>query len=223
MVSRGLGRVPFVDPRNYDNLLDDKNPGLKARALPGALTQRKWCLRKWVDQGATARCSAFALTHELSAAPIYHQRLPLGPQALYDIIQETDRAAGRNFGPDGGATTNAMADVAVKLGLWGGYDWDYQGDAALGFLARNAPIISGTNWYTSMYDRDTEGIIHIMPRARVDGGHLFTINGYDPSKGDGLLRIAQTWGDGYYYLTIPDWYRLISEDGEIVIPRELPF
>lgn len=221
--TKGTGRIPFVDPRNMDYLLADRAPGLYARAasLTKPRTVRNWMLRTWLDQSVKPFCTAYGSLHELYCGPIYHKKKPIiDPDHLFALIQSEDRRHGRVYTE--GATTNAACAVMVQLGFWGGYDWDYEGPSALGALMSEYPIIAGTAWTDSMFDRDREGIIRVTSwNLASAGGHLYCVNGINLKRG--LVRIANTWGDGYYWLPIEDFLRLVREGGETVLPRELPF
>ena len=55
-------------------------------------------------------------------------------------------------------------------------------------------------------------------------GHAIVCNGVNTTTG--LVRLKNSWGtswgrEGHAYLSFADLERLIAEDGEVVLPREL--
>jgi hypothetical protein len=176
---------------------------------------RNWWTKN--DQGQTPRCTSFGTLTNLACTPITHPgHNPLSdPQKFYEEIQANDRAAGYNF--DEGATADSAMKAARDRGYikawWHGYTID---DAHRGIMEH--PLIAATLWYPSMFDRDAEGIVKIGQYDRTEDGHLYTLNEYNPARG--LWRIAQTWGDGNYFMSDETLFRLIHEAGEIIMVDE---
>lgn len=225
-----LGRVRHWDPKNEDYYVEDKAPRL--RALGGELIKgrtlaanrdRAWRNWWWGNQGQTSQCTAYGTLHLMGCAPVIHKgKNPLwNPVDLYRLIQSIDISEGRNYGFDGGATTLAACKAAERIGWIGGYEWVKDFESCLGYLHDVGPLIAGTNWYDSMFKRNEYHVTTITNDAYVVGGHLYCVNGIYPQLK--RVRIAQTWGDGYYYLSIADFRRLFEEDGEIALLRELPW
>src|SRR5690348_9608547 len=121
-MSNGLGRVPHYDSRNER---------YRIRALvaapPVSITSRYWNdSGLWLDQGHTSQCTAYSLLHLMADGPVTHAVRPLMPPAdVYERIQHVDRAEGRDYGPDGGATMLAQSKAALALGWYGEYRWGY--------------------------------------------------------------------------------------------------
>jgi hypothetical protein len=225
-----LGRVQHWDVRNENFYVDEVAPYLRAHArlltnrrTLAANRDRSWRQWWWGDQGTTSQCTAYGTLHLMAAAPVIHPRQNplLLPEDLYKLIQSIDKDEGRDYGWDEGATTLAACKAAMRMGWIGGYEWVRDFETALGYLHDVGPLLVGTNWYSSMDTRDEHGNIRITPSAVVRGGHLYCVNGLSPNMR--RARIAQTWGDGYYYISIEDLRRLFYEDGEIALLRELPF
>lgn len=230
MSGKGTGLVIRHDIRNERYLMRDallasrdltyKTPSDDAPTpVPFEPRSVKWRAYWWGDQGNTPRCTAFGTLHLLAAGPVSHagQNPAYDPQRLYEAIQAQDRSQGYDFGVDGGATSVAAHEVARRAGWYGAYYWGYTLATAQEGIAR-APLVFGTNWYDSMYSRDAEGIIRIAANSPTDGGHFYTVNGYDHKRG--LWRIYQTWGDGYYFIGDDDLHRLIREGGEFALVTE---
>lgn len=171
------------------------------------------------DQGPTPRCTAFGTLTNLACTPITHPKHnPLAdPQLFYQEIQLEDRKMGNHFSE--GATADAAMKAARKnkwISAWRHIYTLDTGQAAI----QIHPLIAATNWYPSMDDRDSNGVIRISVNDRTDSGHLYALNGYDPKKG--LWRIANTWGDGDYYIEDETLFRLVHEAGDLIIVEETP-
>lgn len=221
----GLGRIPHVDPKNFDYLI---KPSLSPRALVhrvartlGIQRPRHW--HQWAHyfQGDTPRCTAYGSKTWLAADPL-HATVAwlrnLDADSWYADNVAEDRKHGRVFSE--GATTLAAMEVGKRRGYWDRYEWSYDFDVIRNTVHDQQPVIVGTNWYASMWDRDAEGICgRPSPTEQPDGGHLFCLNGYDPKRD--LFRNPETWNDGDYLIPGELMRRLISEDGECVLPHKI--
>lgn len=216
----GLGRKPHFDQRNLRYLIRDV---IAPRTLTMAATTprlRRWPQWKRFDQGPTPRCTLFGQLTLLAAGPV-HPKVKffstLDVDDLFAQIVAEDRAQGRFY--DEGATTLAAMEVGKRLGWYGEYRWAYEMTDALAALCYVTPLAFGTNWYESMWDRDSEGIARIRNNSPIAGGHFYTVRGYDPKRD--LYVHPSTWGDGDYLIPGDDMRRLLAEDGECVVVREL--
>lgn len=247
MRPKGLGLVPHFDPRNLNYLISDVVPvsqserkaAILASRSPGAesgnavadvgrgpaTSKYHWDSAWWGDQGDTSMCTAFALTHAMADGPVTHRgQNPLAdPRATYAEIQSIDKAEGRDYGPDGGATSLAMAKCAMRRGWIGEYRWGY---SLADFLAgiKVGPVLLGVNWYSGMDWPDKKRGV-IRANGFVRGGHEIVANGVDLD--DGLVRLKNSWGrqygrGGHAYLPFEDLERLIAEDGDVLLFREMP-
>lgn len=226
VATKGLGRIAHFDPTNLSYLVKDNPPARKvgmlraiARAM-GVRDTRSW--RQWMYfyQGTMPACTAFGSATYLATDPVrpaldYLRNLDC--VALYRAIQTQDRSEGRYY--SGGATTLAAMKVGQARGWWRGYQWVYDMDTLLRTLHDSKPVIMGTNYYESQFDRDAEGIARITPATRLAGGHFYVLRGYNPRKG--LVTSPQTWNDGDYKYPVDDIARLLGEDGECVVPDEI--
>lgn len=223
----GLGRIEHYDDRNWR--LNEVLPLLPkrvnfirkvARGL-GIKDKRSW--RQWMFyyQGNTPACTGFGSATKVAAAPLRPNMdvlRALNPAQWYADNQAEDRKNGRNFSE--GATTLAAMEVGKRYGHWSEYRWTYNIDDVLAVLHDTDSVIMGTNWYTSQWDKDSEGIVRIKPGSPLAGGHLFTLDGYDPRRG--LVRHATTWNEGFYLHPVEDIDRMLREDGECVVTFETP-
>jgi hypothetical protein len=179
----------------------------------------------WGDQGATSQCTAYSLLHFMEDGPVtHHGPNPLeAPAAVYAAIQAIDRAEGRDYGVDGGATMLAQCKAALGRKWFGEYRWGYTLDELITAVLTAGPVLVGTNWYTGMFDPDDSDRVRVS--GSLAGGHAYLINGVNRTTG--LFRLKNSWGRtwarrGHAYLSFDDMARLILEDGEVVLARELP-
>jgi hypothetical protein len=217
---KALGRVEHRDPRNYSATAIVEQA--EATDLPPR--DRKW--RQWLTwyQGSDPFCTLFSALTELSAAPVNQPSkllkaliAKLSISSLWAKIQEEDRSHGRFYAA--GATVLAAAQVGRALGWWKSFAWTYKLEEARRIVSHVRPVIFGTNWYPSLYDRDGEGIARIKAGERSIGGHAYCVNGYDKRRG--LWRHEGTWKDGIRWQTDDDMHRLLeNEEGEVMIPWE---
>lgn len=221
----GLGRVPHYDPKNENYPLEVSRVRAAIFSVTRALAlsrTRSW--RQWLtfDQGATPECTAFGSATFLAADPI-HQQLDwlrrLDVHAWYRDNVAEDRANGRIF-TEGGATTLAAMEVGKRRGYWSEYRWAQTFEDMRTWIHNTAPLIAGTYWYPSMWERDAEGIVSVpRPGESPVGGHLYCVNGYNPKRD--MFRSNSTWGDGVYLIPGDLMRRLFEEEGEAVFPTEL--
>jgi hypothetical protein len=247
MIARagGLGRKEHFDPKNLDYLISDVVPlrdedrkiallaarapvaggPVKPLSVPRgpATSKYHWDAAWWGDQGDTPRCTAFALLHAMADGPVTHrgQNPAADPQEVYEAIVAQDRSEGRVY--SGGATSLAMAKVAMARGWIGEYRWGY---SLADFVAaiKVGPVLLGIDWYTGMDDPEAETAI-IRAKGRYRGGHEIVANGADLD--DGMARLKQSWGranygrNGHGYLPFDDLERLIADGGDVLLFREL--
>jgi hypothetical protein len=233
MTRPGLGRHPHWDPKNEKYKLHVpilRRLGFAIARTLGIPQPRSWRQWKYWDQGNSPECTAFGSATFLAADPTHEAVSWLRVLDVHrwylDNVAE-DKAHGRVFS-EGGATTLAAMEVGKRRGYWDRYEWALSFDAVIAHLHNEAPIIAGTNWHRSMFDRDAEGIVRLKPGSPIDGGHLYTLGAEDPRyriPGEdarrGLATIRQTWGDGDYKIPLEDLERLYREDGEFAFPHKL--
>jgi hypothetical protein len=216
-----LDRIPFLDDRSL-------HPDFSARRLigPTARYKRVWTSRfEPLDQGREGACVGFACAGELAATPIKHTVSNASALLLYRKAQEVDRSEGRNY--PSGATVLAGMKACNKAGLFGKYVWNFGIDDTIDWIVRRGPVVLGINWYESMYDAATDGLIEVS--GRKVGGHAILCNGYWPNHPQfgPVLVLTNSWGldwgiRGRGFLPIDVADRLLKEDGESVAPTDLP-
>lgn len=222
---KGLGRVPHWDPQNDAYRIRDVLPSLAPRRAAAAQrTQRYWDDRAWWgDQGATNACTAYSLVAFMADGPVTHRARPImEPAELYRRIQTIDVNEGRDFGPDGGATMLAQQKAAKALGWIGEYRWGTTLEELVQTVLDVSPVLIGVNWYSDMLTPDRRGWIRVA--GPLVGGHAIVVNGVNTKSA--TLRLKNSWSQlwgkrGHCYLSFDDMDRLIREDGEVVLAREM--
>jgi hypothetical protein len=213
------GLVVHHDPNNDKYLVKDtmaKRPLAAGGPVVWTPTTRRHRQYATFDQGQTPECTGYGSVTLLATADPYNKP-PLTGHDWYLKNVAFDRAAGRFY--DGGATVTAAMEVGRGLGFWDVYRWMYEVRTMQEAIVR-APLIAGTYWYTSMFERDKEGIVADPgPAGSIAGGHLYTINGYDAERD--LWRVPNTWNDGIYWIPGSLMLRLVREEGEIAQPDEI--
>jgi hypothetical protein len=100
------------------------------------------------------------------------------------------------------------------------YSHAFSIDAALAALV-NGPIAVGTVWLDSMMTPAKDGTLTVNKRSKVDGGHEFVIDGYDPTRD--AVRMTNSWGTGWgingqAWIKTDDFAYLLSQQGDVVQP-----
>jgi hypothetical protein len=224
-IARLTGLVIHHDPKNESFLLADSLPKPKgvtktgeADFKPKTTSHR---LYRWFEQDGP-KCTGFSSITLLATAHPYN-RIPLASESpneqraftgddWYDLNVAFDRSRDRYF--DGGATVTASMEIGRRLGFFSEYRWAYT-MRVMQQAIEKAPLIAGTYWYPSMFNRE-------VPKATDsagDLGHQYVLNRYDAKRD--LWRVAQTWGDGYWYIPGDLMYRLVREEGEIAQITEI--
>lgn len=218
----GLGRRPSVDSR------DDAFPMSMALPIeaPG-ITHRYWNAEGWWgDQGSTSQCVAYAWTHWLEDGPITQPKTPHGgaqsvvrPFDLYREAQKVDEWPGEDYD---GTSVRAGAKVLQSMGFVREYRWAFTVDTVVKAVLSVGPVVVGTNWYSGMFEPDSEGLIDVT--GGVVGGHAYVLNGVNVRRG--LFRVKNSWGrdwgrHGHALIGIEDMSRLINEQGEACLAVEV--
>lgn len=224
------GLVIHHDPRNERYLYTDTQPKLVARGEKKAeLPLKPKAHRQWrrYDQGAAPSCTGFSGVTYCAAANEFNPP-PIDGAAWYARVQANDRAEGLNF-PEGGTVTSSMK-TGKDLKLWDVYRWIFD-VPNMERAIQTRPLLGGTNWYPSMFERDAEGIVRTPSKTeRPVGGHMYHIGAWNKARG--LWRIDNTWapsssekalpfGGWCYFVPSELMFRLVREEGEIAVPDEV--
>lgn len=244
---RRLDRIPQFDPKSLDYrvskavvrgvVLEDKE-----------ICSKLWGLDTWLDQGSEGRCVEYGICHDLLAEPEPVANEPLvqavlAHKRIYWPAQREDTFPGGSYpGADPtseGTSVLAGMKAAKALGFYGEYRWSTSLGSALRGMSHLGPLILGINWYEGLSDTDRHG--HIQVTGEQTGGHCILAIGSHIEAIEGFAgKIVQTdqidmdksyvilhnswgkgWGDnGRAKLSIPDFDRLRTEDGEVCIASQ---
>ena len=185
------------------------------------------------DQGDTGSCTGQAEAGALASDPLFGtlalagKRPPDEPMALalYSAAERIDGGAGLPS-EDDGSSGLSVCQAAKDNGLISGYVHCFSLADVLDAL-QSGPVIIGSNWYTSMDEPSSSGMISISPGAQVRGGHETVWRGIDAEArtvfGD------NSWGTsfglhGSMSMAWATLERLLAEqgDGTVSVPLSQP-
>lgn len=215
----GLGRKHSPDERDKNFLMRRLLPPAAEVELP---TRKTWAITpKNLDQGSTGTCVGMSWANFLRCAPIQSKAGVNEEYAfkIYDEAIKIDEWSDNDVDPERqfGSSVRAGAEAVLKFGRLKSYLWAFNLQPVVEWVLTQGPVVLGTNWYSSMFYPDKEGIITITPRASIAGGHAYLLRGVDTKRA--LASISNSWGDdwglsGNALLPFRDLERLIHEDGE---------
>lgn len=189
-------------------------------AAPRPITSRTWRLyRDWqLDQGSTPQCVAFTKKHWELSLPIAN-RVGLPPHQFYARCKERDGWPGEE-----GTSAWAALDVAMEEGLVASHWW-WTGitddDAARTWIQTIGPMWYGVYIPESFFRTDANGIVEVEG-PNLYGHEMLVIGWVKSYKGLGpCFILLNSWGnvwgvEGRAYITEADFYRLLSEGGDLV-------
>lgn len=137
----------------------------------------------------------------------------------YQRAQTMDEWPGEDYD---GTSVRAGAKVLQDTGFISEYRWAWDGMEAIRAVLDIGPVVVGTNWYEGMFEPNDRGLV--VPSGSIAGGHAYLIDGANLNRG--LVRLKNSWSKswgrgGRAVMTITDFSRLISEDGEACLATEL--
>lgn len=226
-----LGRHVLIDSRS-ENFPAETSTALRSvrhAAGPGMP----------LNQQETESCTAHALVGALNLVPHWAPgQLPLGEKDVYAVYSDEEKLMG--FGPyppnDNGGTGTDVCQAAKNRGWLALYQHAGNIQAALLALVIR-PVITGVNWFTS-FDTPVNGLVQIAPGATVRGGHEIcadqivvpsdvTVSNMMSNLDRIMVGLWQSWGPsfgvgGRFYWTAKTWAELMSQGGDVTIPRTAP-
>jgi len=185
-----------------------------------------------LDQGDVGSCTGNAETGALGTDPLYGT-LPAGmgldeafALKLYSAAETID-----GDGPyppnDNGSCGLSVCKAAQNEGLISGYVHCLSLASVLDAISAGHAVILGTNWYDSMDQPDSSGLVAISPGAQVRGGHEYLARGIDTTNR--LVRLDNSWGTGWgdqgsFTYSWDTLERLLAEegDGTVSVPLTQP-
>lgn len=210
MTTRTLDRYENVDLRSRDYPVSAIIPTTQPRSYT-------WSLGTWLDQGSEGACVGFSVAHELAARP-----KPVAgitdevARQLYKRAQVLDQWPGEDYS---GSSVLAGMKAIQELGHIKAYRWAFTADELALAVSRKGPAVLGINWYTGMFNTDTEG--YIAPTGTIAGGHAIACIGYNVTARRFTLHNSwgQGWGrNGRAFVKHDDMSRLLGEGGDAAIP-----
>lgn len=177
-----------------------------------------------LDQGDLGSCTGNASTGILGTDPHYQALSSLlsgglkldEPEAIkiYSLATSLDSYAGTYPPTDTGSDGLSAAKACQQLGLISGYTHALSVDDVINGL-QNGPMITGTNWYTSMDSPDGSGLVTVSGKVR--GGHEYATVGVDMEKE--VFHFDNSWGttfglSGTFMYSFVSMERLLKEEGD---------
>ena len=143
-----------------------------------------------------------------------------GAVQLYSDATRLDDYPGGYYAPDwedSGSDGLSVAKALKAAGEISGYTHTFTLDDALKALGVT-PVITGVNWYSNMFDPDTDG--RVYPTGTIAGGHEFVVDEIDATNQ--RVWFTNSWGEswgvnGRAYLTFADWGDLLGQQGDVTI------
>lgn len=190
------------------------------------------------DQGDVGSCTGMAALGALGCDPFYAGLAANTPgtfrisydtefaTSLYSEATKVDGFPGNWPPEDTGSDGTSVAKVCQARGFISGYQhcFSFTDFAA---AVQDRPVIVGTNWYSSFWEPDAQGVVTISSNAYVEGGHEWLVRGY--SARYGWFLADNSWGTsfglgGSFRVPASVMKRLLAEQGDATIftPASLP-
>jgi hypothetical protein len=176
-----------------------------------------------LDQGNIGSCTANALVGFLNTQPNVPAHGPWTEKGAVRLYKRETANEGQPYPPnDPGGSGLEVCKAAVQLGMISSYQHAFDLQAALSALVEG-PVITGVNWYDSFDKPDSKGLVSISPNAEVRGGHEFVAD--EIVVEEKLVGFDNSWGrlfglDGRFYMTWDTWDELLSQQGDVTIPKK---
>jgi len=223
---KGLGRIPFKDPRNLSFMMAASPLLDSVSVLKKPTTWRMPGIP--LDQGALPWCTEYSARHLLMGEPVRRSERTLPPYGdFYHMAQLVDAWPGEDYD---GTSVAAMVKILHKLGYISEYRWSYTAEPVRVWIQEVSPVLFGIRWTRDMFYPEPSGLIH--PTGEDRGGHAIICYRYDPrpvawDPGYDHYWLYQSWGplwgkDGRCCLRGTDVDALIREGGEALSVREIP-
>lgn len=174
---------------------------------------------KVLDQGQTPHCVGFAGAQWGNTLPINDKFDNDDGHAFYYASKVFDGEPNQ----ENGSTTRSLAKTLKASGRLDTYAFGASIDEAIQWILTKGPVLFGTDWYTGMFNPDTQGLIR--PTGVAEGGHMYLATGYNSETK--LIEFLNSWSDewglkGYFYMHKEDAVKVFANQGEILVAVELP-
>lgn len=177
------------------------------------------------NQRNLGACVGFTGADYLMSAPLVRKTdhfVDADGVRFYELATQLDNVPGSYPPDDTGSSGLGLGKALKQLGLITSYDHCFGIDHVRGALQLR-PVAVGLHWYRSMFTPTSEGIISSIGGS-LDGGHEFTILGYDETRDLwACLNHWAPWGvriaeagihSSGFWLTTPVLTRLLNEQGD---------
>lgn len=184
-----------------------------------------------LDQGQIGSCTGNAQEGALGTDPIFVTLPPgtvLNENGAIRIYSAAEIIDGNGSYPpnDFGSSGASAAKAARQMGLIAG-EMHCTTLAEVLDALMNGPVTLGMNWYDSMDQPASNGLVSISPGASIRGGHEVLARG--PDVDARTIFLDNSWGDwgpigGSFTMTWDTLDRLLGEqgDGTVSIPLSQP-
>lgn len=212
----------FHGSRTFDRVVrfDERSRNYPIRALLKADIKPRsytWACPVWLDQGSDGACTGFAVSHEAAARPVMVKGITYKvAMEVYRRAQQLDEYPGENY--EGSSVLGAIK-AGTERKWYLEYRWAFGEEDLMLAVGHHGPAVIGINWYESMFNPDTKGVIIVG--GQVVGGHAILCNGFNVKTG--LYRLHNSWGKGWgvngeAFISRASMARLLKEEGEACIP-----
>jgi hypothetical protein len=219
-----LGRNLYHDSRNQMYPWQRTTGKLKTQLWPRHIPI--------LDQGNVGSCTGNEQVGALGTGAIF-DALPAGHPGLDETLALSIYSGAETIDGDGpyppndnGSSGPSAAQVAKKMGLISGYQHCFSVADVLNAL-ETGPVGIGSNWYDSMDNPDSSGLVDISANAGIRGGHEYLCRGKDMDRQ--LVYLDNSWGtsfgaSGSFMYSFDTLARLLAEqgDGTVSLPLSVP-
>jgi hypothetical protein len=178
-----------------------------------------WRVYTHLDQGQEGACVGFAWAQELAARPAVVAGVTNEvAEALYRQARYLDEWPGEDYD---GTSVIAGAKAVTGNGYMPEYRWAFGLQDLILAIGYKGPAVLGINWYTGMFDPDSDGLLHVT--GQIEGGHAILADSVNVKKR--LIGLWNSWGPDWSpingaqaYVGFDDMQRLLDEQGEACVP-----
>lgn len=213
---RTLDRVPRWDDRNGLFRVSSR-----VSEIPNDFAMdRCTYLNQGNEGGCVGYSGATVLSNVDSSGENAHPEVSQGnAEWVYSGAKDFDEYPGRDY--EGSSVLGSMQFLMAQ-GVLKSYHWMTTVDEIVTALATVGAVNFGINWYESMFNVDSNGLIKVS--GSLAGGHAICASAYR-NKGE-LIRLDNTWGqswgrNGSAWISGEDVERLLSEQGECSTPQKV--
>ncbi len=221
-------KLPLPLGRNVYH--DSRNRSYPWRKSAAPLTTQLWPRKiPILDQGNVGSCTGNEQVGTMGTEPVFTS-LPGAHASLDEVLAlaiysgaETIDGDGPYPPNDNGSSGPSAAQVATNMGLISGYLHCFSLADVLDAL-ETGPVGIGSNWYDSMDQPTSGGLVSISAGATVRGGHEYVCRGKDVSAK--VVFCDNSWGAGWgnngsFSYSFATLERLLSEQGDATVSLPL--